>query len=86
MLKILRQWLFYFENNKIIIHCDNQIVCFEFIKNTIHDSIMTFFRNVIILFVFHDIIVEMKWLNSKINHLIDLFSRNEHDKIVDEYL
>ena len=85
MLKILRQWLFHFENNKIIIHCDNQIVCFEFIKNTIHDSIMTSFRNVIMLFVLHDIIVEIKWLNSKSNHLIDLLSRDEHDKIADEY-
>ena len=85
MLETLRQWLFHFENNKIIIHCDNQIVCFEFIKNTIRDSTMTFFRNVVMLFVFHDIIVEIKWLDSKFNHLIDLLSRNEHDKIADEY-
>ena len=85
VLKILRQWLFHFENNKIIIHCDNQIVCFEFIKDTIHDSTMTSFRDVVMLFAFHDIIVEMKWLNSKFNHLIDLLSRNEHDKIADEY-
>ena len=85
MLKVLRQWLFHFENNKIIIHCDNQIVCFEFIKDIIHDSTMTSFRNVIMLFAFHDIIVEMKWLNSKSNHLINLLSRDEHDKIVDEY-
>ena len=86
VLKVLRQWLFHFENNKIIIHCDNQIVCFEFIKNTIHDSTMTSLRNVVMLFAFHDIIVEMKWLNSKFNHLIDLFSQDEHDKIADEYL
>ena len=63
MLKILRQWLFYFENDKIIIYCDNQIVCFEFIKNTIDDFAITSLRNVIMLFVLHDIIVEMKWLN-----------------------
>ena len=85
MLKVLRQWLFHFKNNKIIIHYDNQIVCFEFIKNTMNDSTMTFFRDIIMLFVFHNIIVKMKWLNSKFNHLIDLLSRNEHDKIVDEY-
>ena len=50
-----------------------------------HDSTMSFFRNVVMLFVFHDIIVEVKWLDSKFNHLIDLFSRNEQNEIVDKY-
>ena len=85
MLKALRQWLSHFENNKIIIHCDNQTVCSELIKDTIHDSTMTSLRDVIMLFALHDIIVEMKWLNSKSNHLTDLLSRDEHDKIADEY-
>ena len=44
----------------MIIHCDNQIVCFEFVKNTMRNFAMIFFRDVIMLFVFHDILIEMK--------------------------
>ena len=85
MLKALRQWLSHFEDNKIIIHCDNQIVCSELIKDTMRDSTMTSLRDVVMLFALHDIIVEVKWLDSKFNHLTDLLSRGEHDKIADEY-
>ena len=85
MLHVLRQWLSRFKNNKIIIHCDNQTVCFELVKSTIHDFAIIFFRDVIMLFAFHDILIEMKWLNSKFNHFADLLSRDEHDRIADEY-
>ena len=85
MLEALRQWLSHFEDNKIIIHCDNQIVCSGLIKDTMRDSTMTSLRDVVMLFALHDIIVEVKWLDSKFNHLTDLLSRGEHDKIADEY-
>ena len=85
MLHVLRQWLSRFKSNKMIIHCDNQTVCFELVKNTMRDSAMIFFRDVIMLFALHDILIEMKWLDSKFNHLADLLSRDEHDRIADEY-
>ena len=42
-------------------------------------------RDVVMLLALHDILVEVMWLDSKSNHLADLLSRGEHDKIADEY-
>ena len=85
VLEALRQWLPHFEGNKVIIHCDNQAVCSGLIKGTIHGPAMAPLRDVVMLFALHDIIVEVEWLDSKSNHLTDLLSRDEHDKIADEY-
>ena len=81
----IRLWLNRFHDIVLTIHCDNQTICVDFIFEFMRNEIMTFFRQIVMLLTFHDIIVSIVWINSKFNHLTNLFSRNRYALIVDEY-
>ena len=80
VLEALRQWLSHFVNSKVIIHYDNQAVYSRLVKGTIHGQPMASLREVVMLFALHDILAEVKWLDSK------SISRRKHGKITDKYL
>ena len=44
VLHNIRFWLHQLQNNYFIIHCDNQTICYNFIKKFIHDDVMMSLR------------------------------------------
>ena len=85
VLFALRKWLNILKKTHLYFYDDNFVVIFDFQKRFINDSVMSSLRDICMFLVRHDIVVNLIWIFTKNNVLVDMLSRFQHDKIVDIY-